>query len=262
VIQSKHDRFAVGDYVLGMSGWREYWLSDGTGVGHVEAALAPIQTYLGVLGMPGMTAYMGLLKVGEAKAGETVFVSAASGSVGSLVCQLAKIQGCRVVGSAGSDEKVAWLKDELGADAAFNYKKSDNLIKQLAAECPEGIDVYFDNVGGDHLEAALWNMKDFGRVVVCGMISQYNATEPVPGPSSIIAVIPKRLKIQGFIVTDFAKQRTEFLSDMANWLGQGRIRWRETVVEGLENAPQAFIGLFSGDNVGKMLVRVGPDPAV
>jgi len=261
VVASKNPKFAVGDYVLGMSGWREYWISNGKGIGKIDPKQAPIQAHLGVLGMPGLTAYAGLLRVGELKAGETVFVSGAAGAVGSVACQIAKSHGCRVVGSAGSAKKVKWLKDEAGVDYAFDYHTPE-LVAELAKACPGGIDLYFENVGGPQLDAALLNMKDFGRVIVCGLIAQYNATKPEPGPSAFSLVIPRRLKIQGFIVTDHAAARPQFLADMAGWIADGKLKWKETVVEGLENAPQAFLGLFQGENLGKMLVKVGPDPVV
>ncbi|MBX9788369.1 MAG: NADP-dependent oxidoreductase [Pirellulales bacterium] len=256
VVDSKNERFAVGDHVLGMQGWRDYWTSDGRGVGKVNPQLAPVQAYLGVLGMPGLTAYAGLLKVGELKDGENVFVSGAAGAVGSLVCQIAKIKGCRVMGSAGSDDKLAWLREEAGVDYAFNYKNTKALGAEMSKGLPEGIDVYFENVGGPQLEAALLHMRDFGRVVVCGLISQYNDARPEPGPSTLGMVILRRLRIQGFIVTDHADLRERFLSDMAGWIAAGKIRWKETVYEGLERAPDAFLGLFRGENLGKMLVRI------
>ena len=219
-------------------------------------------SYLGVLGMPGLTAYAGLLEVGRPKAGETVFVSAAGGAVGSIVCQLAKIRGCTVVGSAGSDHKVAWLLEEAGIDAAFNYKKIDRVTTELRRCCPDGIDLYFENVGGEHLQAALSHMKVHGRIILCGLISQYNAAEPVAGPSNLFNVIVKRLSIQGILVRDHFDKLPQFTRDMGRWLAEGRIKWKETVVEGLENAPQAFIGLFRGENLGKMIVKIGPDPVV
>ncbi len=261
VVASKNNDYSVGDYVFAMNGWREYWLSDGSGIRQVDPALAPIQAYLGVLGMPGLTAYAGMIKIGEVRDGETVFVSAAAGAVGAVACQIGKNKGCRVVGSAGSKEKIDWLLNEAGVDEAFNYKEGD-FNKQLGQACPDGIDVYFENVGGPQLEAALGRMRDFGRVVVCGMIDQYNATSPPPGPRTIINVIPRRLRIQGFIVTDHFDLMPQFIGDMGGWIGEGRMKWKETVVEGIENAPTAFLGLFSGDNIGKMLVRLGPDPAV
>lgn len=261
VVDSKNPNFKKGDYVLGMLGWREYWLSSGPGAAKIDPKLAPIQSFLGALGMPGLTAYVGLLKIAELKDGETVFVSAASGAVGAVVCQIAKAKGCKVVGSAGSDEKVAWLKNEIGIDAAFNYKKAD-IAAELAKACPGGIDVYFENVGGKHLDAALLHLKNFGRIAVCGMIEQYNASTPQPGPSNFIMVIPKRLRIQGFIVSDHFDMQPKFLGDMGKWIAAGKMKWQETVVDGLENAPQAFLGLFKGENKGKMLVKVGSDPAV
>jgi leukotriene B4 12-hydroxydehydrogenase/15-oxo-prostaglandin 13-reductase len=261
VVESKGGAFRAGDYVLGMLGWREYYVSDGTGLTKIDPDVAPIQTYLGTLGMPGLTAYVGLLDIGQPKEGDTVFVSAASGAVGSVVCQIAKIKGCRVVGSAGSEKKVAWLMDEAGVDAAFNYKKIDSLTAELAKRCPNGIDVYFENVGGEHLEAALARMNTFGRIVLCGMISQYNATTPLPGPSNLTLAVGKRLTLKGFIISDHYDRLPQFYADVGRWIAEGRIKWRETIVEGIENAPQAFIGLFKGENLGKMLVKIGPNPA-
>jgi NADPH-dependent curcumin reductase CurA len=262
VIASKGGDFEVGDYVLGMQGWREYYVSNGEGLMKIDPKLAPLQSYLGVTGMPGLTAYVGLLDIGQPKQGETVFVSAASGAVGSLVCQIAKLKGCRVVGSAGSDEKVAWLLNEAGVDAAFNYKKVKDLKAELGVLCPNGIDVYFENVGGEHLEAALAHMNRYGRVVVCGLISQYNATKAVPGPSNLGATITKRLMIKGFIVSDHYDRLPAFYADMGRWIAEGKVKWKETIIDGIENAPQAFIGLFKGENFGKMLVKIGPDPAL
>ncbi len=262
VVASKDTLLRVGDYVLGTQGWREYYVSEEKDLIKIDPKIAPIQTYLGALGMPGMTAYIGLLHIGQPKAGETVFVSAASGAVGAAVCQIAKIEGCRVIGSAGSKEKVAWLTNEAGIDAAFNYKETDDLVAEVRKHAPQGVDVYFENVGGKHFEAALEHMNPFGRVALCGMISLYNATEPEPGPRNLFYVTTKRLKIQGFIVSDHLDLRPQFLTDMSQWIKEGRIKWRETIVEGIENAPQAFIGLFKGENFGKMLVKIGPDPAV
>jgi NADPH-dependent curcumin reductase CurA len=262
VIASKNKQFAVGEYVLGMfGGWREYWLSNGLDVIKVNSKLAPIQSFLGTFGMTGLTAYVGLLKIGELKQGNTIFVSAASGAVGSIVCQIAKINGCRVIGSAGSEEKVKWLNDEARIDYAFNYKQVDDISDELLRVCPDKIDIYFDNVGGKHLEAALANMKTFGRIVLCGMISQYNANSPIPGPSNLFLAITNRLKLQGFIVRDHYDLLNEFHDAMAKWVGEGRIKWKETVVEGIENAPKAFLGLFKGENFGKMLVKIEPDPS-
>jgi NADPH-dependent curcumin reductase CurA len=262
VIASKNNQFLVGDYVLGMLGWREYWLSNGTDVIKVDQKIAPIQSFLGTFGMTGLTAYVGLLKIGELKDNDTVFVSAASGAVGSVVCQIAKTKGCHVIGSVGSQEKVKWLLDQAGIDYAFNYKQVEDISAELLKVCPNKIDIYFDNVGGKHLEAALESMKTFGRIVLCGMISQYNSNSPIPGQSNLFLAITNRLKLQGFIVGDHSDLLNEFHASMANWVDQGRIKWKETVIEGLENAPKAFIGLFKGENFGKMLVKVGPDRSV
>jgi len=262
VASNGNDKFKAGDYVSNFSGWREWFVSPGGDLQKIDPALAPLQSYLGTFGMPGLTAYAGLLKVGELKEGERVFVSAASGAVGAIVCQIAKIKGCTVVGSAGSDAKCDWLRKEAHVDKAINYKTCGNLTAALREAMPHGIDVYFENVGGAHLDAALANMRQNGRIAVCGMIAQYNATEMPPGPSNIIAVIPLRLTIKGFIVSDFGSLMPDFIRDMSGWAKAGKLKWQETIVDGIENAPKAFIGLFSGDNMGKMLVRVGPDKAV
>ena len=262
VIASKNNQFAVGEYVLGMFGWREYCLSNGSDVIKVNQKIAPIQSFLGTFGMTGLTAYVGLLKIGELKDGNIVFVSAASGAVGSVVCQIAKTKGCHVIGSAGSEEKVKWLIDQAGIDYAFNYKEVNDISDYLRKVCPDKIDIYFDNVGGKHLEAALDNMKTFGRIVLCGMISQYNSSSPLPGPSNLMLAITNRLKLQGFIVRDHYNMLNEFHAAMAKWIDQGNIKWKETVSEGIENAPKAFLGLFKGENFGKMLVKIGPDPAL
>ena len=272
IIESKNNQFKVGEYVLGNFGWREYWLSNGSsGVMRIDPKMAPIQWYLGIFGMTGLTAYVGLLKIGDLKEANNndddnnntaVFVSAASGAVGSVACQIAKIKGCRVVGSAGSQEKVKWLLDQTRIDYAFNYKElaeSNNISSELRKSCPDGIDIYFDNVGGEHLEAAIDNMKVFGRIVLCGMISQYNATSMPAGPSNLFLAITNRLKLQGFIVRDHYDILNELYTNMSKWVSEGKIKWQETVFEGLENAPKAFLALFNGENTGKMLVKIGPD---
>jgi NADPH-dependent curcumin reductase CurA len=221
----------------------------------IDPELASPSAYLGVLGMPGLTAYVGLFDIAGLKDGEAVFVSGAAGAVGSLAGQLAKVHGCRVVGSAGSPEKVAFLKDELGFDAAFNYK--DGSVHGLLREAaPDGIDVYFDNVGGEHLEAALVAMHDHGRVAMCGAISMYNATEAPPGPRSLPLAVRKRLTLRGFIVSDHFDRMEAFATEVGGLLRDGRIRYRETVVEGLDRAPEAFIGLLHGQNLGKMVVKL------
>jgi len=256
VIESKNDAFKVGDYVLSMLGWREYFVSRGDGLTKIDPGLAPVQAYLGTVGMPGMTAYVGLLHIGELKEGETVFVSAAAGAVGSVVCQIAKLKGCYVVGSAGSDEKVSWLVEEAGIDAAFNYKTTDDVIAEVGRHFPKGIDVYFENVGGVHLEAALEHMRPFGRIVMCGMISMYNTVKPVPGPARLPYVISKKLTMKGFIVMDHFDKLMPFMADMGKWIAGGKIKWKETIVHGIEKAPEAFIGLFKGENFGKMIVKL------
>ncbi|MEW6741478.1 MAG: NADP-dependent oxidoreductase [Planctomycetota bacterium] len=261
VVASRNPRFVEGDWVVHQRGWREYWLSDESGASAIDVNLAPPQAYLGVLGMPGMTAYVGMLRIGAIAGGETVLVSGAAGAVGSIACQIARLKGCRVLGIAGSPAKVTWLEQELGVEVAIDHRAERRLAVALHRACPGGIDVYFDNVGGEMLEAALQNMKDHGRVVACGMIAQYNDRMPPAAPRNLMAIVVKRLTMKGFIVTDHADLTDQFRSDMAGWLRDGKIKWRETVVEGLENAPRAFVGLFKGENIGKMLVRIAPDDA-
>ncbi len=265
VIASRHPGFAVGAYVNNFNGWQEAFLSDGTGLSKVDPSIAPLQAFLGALGMPGLTAYAGMMLIGKPKKGETVLVSAASGAVGAVVCQIARNLGCRVIGTAGSAEKCRYLTEDLGVDGAVNYKEHQGaaaLEAAIAAHAPDGVDIYFENVGGDHLTAAINLMNPFGRIPVCGMIAQYNDVTPPPGPSNIIMTVPKRLHLQGFVVSDHMDQMEPFLGDMAKWFAEGRMTWKETVHEGIENAPKAFIGLFKGENFGKMLVKIGPDPAV
>jgi NADPH-dependent curcumin reductase CurA len=255
--------FKVGDRVMSMAGWREWFVSTGM---EMMQKLDPvpgvgIQSYLGSLGMPGLTAYAGLLRIGEFKPEDPVFVSAASGAVGAVVCQIAKAKGSkRVVGSAGSDEKCAYLK-EIGCDEAINYKTCGDLNAAVAKAFPDGIGVYFDNVGGGHLDAALANMRQFGRLVECGMIENYNATELPPGPRNMMLIVAMSLTMRGFIVSNHFDMMPDFLRDMGEWIKAGKMKWRETIYDGIERAPEAFIGLFKGENFGKMLVRVGPDDA-
>jgi len=256
VIESNNEQFEVGDQVLGNLGWREYWKSDGKGVQKLDPKLAPIQAFLGALGMTGMTAWVGLKHIAKLRPGSTVFVSAASGAVGSMVCQIAKAKGCMVIGSAGKDEKIRWLKEKASADAVINYKTTENLSEELGKLAPNGIDVYFDNVGADHLEAAIDHMNNFGCIVCCGMISTYNANEPAAAPRNLFKVIGKRLRLQGFIVRDHMADREEFVRDVSSLYREGKIASEDTITEGLENAPGAFIGLFDGDNLGKALVRI------
>jgi NADPH-dependent curcumin reductase CurA len=261
VVRSRAPELKEGDFVTSRSGgWREYHVAEARPYRKVDPKVGPLSAYLGVLGMPGMTAYVGLLDLGKPAPGETVFVSAAAGAVGGLVGQIAKLKGCRVVGSAGSDEKVRHLREKLGFDEAFNYKEGP-VAESLARTCPEGIDVYFDNVGGEHLEAALGKMKNYGRIVLCGAISQYNATAPVPGPRNLGLAVGKRLTLRGFIISDHQDRTQDFLRDVGGWLREGRVTEVETVVEGLEKAPEAFIGLLRGENLGKMVVRLARTPA-
>jgi NADPH-dependent curcumin reductase CurA len=251
VAASCHPDLAEGDWVFSMLGWREVARSNGDGVRKLDPEAAPPSTALGVLGMPGIAAYVGLLDIGEPKEGETVFVSGAAGAVGSVAGQIAKLKGCRVIGSAGSPEKVAWVR-ELGFDVVFDYRETPPREGLRG----EKIDVYFDNVGGDHLEAAISAANPFARFVECGMISRYNDERPQPGPRNLGMVVTKRLKLQGFIVGDRFDRARDFFRDMTVWVRDGKVRYRETYVDGLENAPRAFMGLLSGENIGKMLVRV------
>jgi NADPH-dependent curcumin reductase len=264
VMASSNPDFAVGDVVLAHTGWQTHAVSDGKGLRKIDPKLAPISTALGILGMPGMTAYAGLLEIGKPQAGETVVVAAASGPVGSLVGQIAKIKGARAVGIAGGAKKCAYVKDELGFDDCVDHRAGD-FAERLKAACPKGIDVYFENVGGAVFEAVLPLFNPFARMPVCGLISQYSATELPPGPNRIPAlmrsILSKRLTVRGFIVSDFAAKQGEFLRDVSTWLKEGRVKYREDVVDGLERAPPAFIGLLKGENFGKMLVQVAPDPA-
>ena len=257
VATSRNQSFSEGDWVLHGLGWREWAVSDGSGVRTLDPSLAPVSTALGVLGMPGFTAYHGLFEIGKPEAGEVLFVSGAAGAVGSAAGQMAKIAGCRVVGSAGSREKLEWV-DELGFDASFDYRETP-AREALAELAPDGIDIYFDNVGGDQLEAAIGALRDRGRVVACGSVSRYNDREPMPGPRNMFLVVTKRLRIQGYIISDHYSGYREFHERASEWVREGKLRYRETIVEGIENAPAAFVGLLSGENVGKMLVKVGPD---
>ncbi len=253
---SEHPDFAVGDHVESMYGWREAWTEDAAGVTNLGANLeAPASAYLGVLGMPGMTAYVGLLGAGAYKDGDTVFVSGAAGAVGSIVGQIAKIKGSRVLGSAGSADKVALLTEELGFDFGFNYNEGD-LLNQLREGAPDGLDVYFDNVGAEHLQAAIMHMRPFGRIALCGAIALYNDTEPRPGPNNLAMAIGLGLTLKGFIVSHYENMRADFRRDMSAWIASGDVSYRETVFEGVDKAGEAFRGLFTGANVGKMIVTL------
>ncbi|MFC7308601.1 NADP-dependent oxidoreductase [Streptomyces monticola] len=255
VIASNDPAFAVGDTVLHGLGWRDYADVPAKHATKVDGSLAPLSAYLGVLGMPGLTAYAGLLEVASFKPGDAVFVSGAAGAVGSQVGQIARIKGAsRVIGSAGSDDKVKLLVEEYGFDAAFNYKKGP-VAEQLKEAAPDGIDVYFDNVGGDHLEAAISRLNLHGRVTICGMIAGYNDTEPTPGPRNMTMIIGKRLRLQGMLVSDHQALQPQFVQDVASWIASGELKYRETFVDGVENGVDAFLGVLRGDNTGKMVVN-------
>ncbi len=261
VVESNIADYQPGDYIVDyIGGWKEYYVSKAKSTQKADPNLAPLSAYLGVLGMPGLTAWAGLTQILKPKAGETVFVSGAAGAVGSLVCQLAKARGARVVGSAGSPAKCEWLERQAGADVALNYKDYKNtaeLTKALSAAAPKGVDCYFENVGGMHLEAALNCMAPGGRIAVCGLISTYNDAKP--GPSNLFNLIGRSVMMRGFLDFEFAGQAMEFATEVAPMLAAGKIIYKETKYEGLEQAPDAFIGLFKGENFGKAVVRVGPD---
>ena len=256
VVASRNPAFAEGDLVTNRLGFREYFVSDGKGLAKLSPDPdLPLTLHMHALGMTGFTAYGGLLKIGACKDGEQVFVSTAAGAVGSIAAQIAKIKGCYVVGSTGSDDKVRWLLDEAGLDAAINYK-TQPIRKALRDAAPKGIDVYFENVGGEHLDAALGVMNTLGRVAVCGMISGYNERGSKTSVHNLSNIIYGRMTLRGFVATDFPELHPQFLADMTGWLKSGRIKVRETVLEGIGNAPAAMVGLMQGQNTGKMLVRL------
>lgn len=263
VVASDHPEFEAGEFVLAYAGWQEYSVSDGAGVQRIDPSLRPLSYALGVLGMPGMTAYTGLMNIGRPEAGETLVVAAASGAVGSVVGQIGKVLGCRVVGIAGGPEKCAFVRGELGFDACLDRREAD-LAGRLEAACPGGIDVYFENVGGAVFDAVLPLLNRFARVPVCGLIAHYNASGLPPGPDRLPLlmrqVLAKRLLVRGFIVGDFREQYGEFVSRVGAWVREGRIRYREDVTEGLEHAPRELIGLLRGTNFGKKIIRVGEEP--
>ncbi|WP_394614057.1 NADP-dependent oxidoreductase [Lentzea sp. JNUCC 0626] len=256
VVTSNSPDFAVGDHVLHGLGWRDYAVVNAAHAVKVDGNLAPLSTYLGVLGMPGLTAYAGLLATAEFKPGDTVFVSGAAGAVGQIVGQIARLKGAaRVIGSAGSADKVKYLTEELGFDAAFNYKDGP-VLKQLAEAAPDGIDVYFDNVGGEHLEAAIEVMKLNGRITMCGAISQYNDSVKPTGPGNMIQILAKRLTLRGMLVGDHKALQPQFIKEVAAWIASGELKYSETVIEGgARQAPAAFLGMLRGENTGKMLVK-------
>ena len=256
VVQANDPNFAAGDIVQGALGWQEYAVIRGSELRKIDLSLAPISTALGVLGMPGLTAYFGLLDIGASNPGETVVVSGAAGAVGSIAGQIAKIKGCHVVGIAGSDAKIKFLLEDCSFDAAFNYKTVSAYAATLKELCPAGIDVYFDNVGGPVTDAVMGLLNVKARVVVCGQISQYNLVESELGPRWLGQLIVKQAKIQGFLVSSYTSRFSEGLGQLAQWLREGKLKYREDIVEGLENAPQAFIGMLQGRNIGKQLVLI------
>ena len=264
VVKSNVQQFKVNEIVLAGTGWQEYALSDGIGVQKVDPSLGPISCALGVLGMPGLTAYTGLLNIGKPQPGETLVVAAASGAVGSVVGQIAKIKGCRAIGIAGGERKCRYVHEELGFDACLDHREPD-LPERLKAACPNGIDIYFENVGGAVFEAVLPLLNNFARIPVCGLIAHYNVSELPAGPNRVPlvmhSILVKRLTFRGFIVWDFASQFPDFLRDMSGWLREGRVKYREDITDGLEYAPRELIGLLKGENFGKKIIRVGPEPA-
>lgn len=264
VEESKNQNFKHGDLVSGLLGWQDYVIAEGDSGFSLtrlpDPLPCPLTAFMGPLGLTGCTAYFGLLDIGQIKVGETVVVSAAAGAVGSIVGQIAKIKGCRVVGITGSNEKCRWLVEELGFDAAINYKTVD-LESAIAQACPDGIDVYFDNVGGSILDAVLTKINLYARIPLCGLISTYNATEPVPGPYNYSKILMKRVRVQGFIILDYIPRWSEAISDLGQWLNQGKIKYALEVIEGLENAPKAILKLFDGNKKGKLIVKVSEEPS-
>ncbi len=256
IVETRGQKFAAGDHVSGWLGVQSHAVCDENSVFKVDVDRAPLPTYLGALGMPGMTAYFGLLDVGAPKEGETVVVSGAAGAVGSVVGQVARLKGCRVVGIAGGPEKCEWIVSELGFDAAIDYKNED-VAAALREQCPEGVDVYFDNVGGDILDAALARLARGARVVICGAISQYNNLDSVKGPSNYMSLLVNRARMEGFVVIDYMSRAPEAVSEMAGWIAEGKLVAREDIVEGLESFPDALQKLFRGENVGKLVLKVG-----
>lgn len=256
VAESKNPRFSPGDIVESYSGWQQYAVDDGKMLRKIDPSLAPLTTALGILGMPGLTAYFGLLEVGQPKPGETVVISGAAGAVGSAVGQIAKIIGCRAVGVAGSDEKVRVLTEEYGFDGAFNYKTTPNYAAKLKELCPEGVDVYFDNVGGSITDAVFANLNTKARIAICGQISMYNADKADVGPRLFSQLLVKTAKAEGFLVYQFFDRAKEGLTQLGEWLWEGKLKYHENIVEGIDNAPRAFIGLFLGENLGKQLVKI------
>lgn len=256
IVQSNCEGLERGDVVLCGNGWQTYAIAKGESLRKLDLPPELLPAALGVLGMPGLTAWYGLLEIGKPKSGETVVVSGAAGAVGSVVGQIAKIHGCRAVGIAGTDEKVRWLTEELGFDAGLNYRTSPDLGAGVAAECPDGVDVYFDNVGGEVSTSVLHSLNSFGRIAVCGQISTYNRDTPEPTEAILPLLLTRRALARGFIVGDHAEHFARALGELRGWVESGRLKHHETIIDGIEHAPDAFLGLFRGDNIGKQLVRV------
>jgi hypothetical protein len=256
VIESRHPKYREGDYAAGQFGWQQYAVSDGRGVRKVDPAVAPISTSLGVLGMPGLTAYFGMLDICAPKAGETVVVSGAAGAVGSYAGQIAKIKGCRMVGITGSDEKLEWVTGELGFDGGMNYRTSEDYRAQLKELCPSGVDAYFDNVGGRISDTVFTLLNPRARVAVCGQIALYNLEKPDLGPRLLPIMLVRQVKVEGFLVFQFAERYQEGLAQLTEWVRSGALKYREEIAEGIENAPEAFIGMLKGRNIGKQLVKI------
>jgi NADPH-dependent curcumin reductase CurA len=255
VVESRSPKFQAGDVVSGMFGWRLYNVAKADGLVKIPQGV-PVTTALGVLGMPGLTAYFGLLDIGQPKEGETMVVSGAAGAVGMTVCQIAKIKGCRVVGIAGSEEKNQYLRHELGVDATINYKDPGDIRNALKEACPNGVDIYFDNVGGEISDAVLPLLRQGARIILCGQISLYCLDKPDLGPRPQPYLLVNRALMKGFIVTDYSARFSEGVTQLSQWLAAGKLKYAESVVEGFENTPQAFIGLFTGENLGKQIVKV------
>jgi NADPH-dependent curcumin reductase CurA len=256
VLESRADNFKAGDVVLGRIDWQEIQTVPASAVTKIEEGKAPLSYHLGILGMPGLTAYFGLLKIGNPKPVETVVVSGAAGAVGTVVCQIAKIKGCRVVGIAGSDEKLAYLKNELGVDDVINYRTTKDIKKAIEETCPNGVDIYYDNVGGEISGAVISHLNKYARVVICGQISLYNATDMPTGPRLQPLLLKRSVLMQGFIVSDYADHVTEASQQLNQWVSEGKLKYEETIVEGFENLPETFLGLFEGKNTGKYLVKI------
>lgn len=256
VMESNNGSFSKGDHVIGYLNWKEYQLSNGKGLAKVDSKAAPLSAYMGALGITGLSAYFALLDIGKPKPGETLVVSGAAGAVGSIVGQIGKIMGCRVIGIVGTDEKVELLKNKFGFDDAINYKTATDMKAAVAATCPDGVDIYFDNVGGSISDAVITNINTYGRIPVCGTISNYNDTEEQTGIALLPIVVYKFLLIQGFLITDFVQRFPEGISQLASWLNEGKLTYAETITEGFHSLPEAFIGLFEGKNQGKMIVKV------